>query len=183
MLVYMNRLGSTCTYEVGYSLDLTLTMDVPLFSNAIVLPYLCMTLVLGESPPTPLTRSTDVAGSGILLFFFFYLLMERWRDYRWTRNNQRDLERAEGKSGRMLKSCRPFLLAEAGFVATQFELRSQNSQRLERSSDLQRPWWRPWQIMMSLTMWIAFTWNLIVFIALEAWMRLTLATAEQGDDL
>jgi hypothetical protein len=83
----------------------------------------------------------------------------------------------------MLKSCRPFLLAEAGFVATQFELRSQNSQRLERSSDLQRPWWRPWQIMMSLTMWIAFTWNLIVFIALEAWMRLTLATAEQGDDL
>jgi hypothetical protein len=50
-------------------------------------------------------------------------------------------------------------------------------------AELERPFWRPWQILLSLTMWIAFGWNLVVFLGSEIWMRLTLATAEQGDDL
>lgn len=117
--------------------------------------------------------------------------MERWRDHRWTQVHHEDIVSAqrqleEGRKAspsRMPEPSRPFILSKAGFVATQFELRCQNSQRLEMHAELERPFWRPWQILLSLTMWIAFGWNLVVFIGLEMWMRLTLATAEQGDDL
>ena len=119
----------------------------------------------------------------MLLFFYVYLLFERWRDWRYSKSRgELDVEKAQ-KSRHPPKLFRPLILSRAGYVHNEFVNACEKSWEEEREADMLRPYWRPWQVLLSITMWIALLWNLVVVAGLEAWMRLTLASAEQGDTM